>query len=120
MEIPKKYFQDKVVLLLLSVNAFLVVITAVMIALRIGSGHADYIVQCRDCSNVQAISRFIKGGIGEILAFMVFSVGIAVAHTILSIRFFKINRQLTVVVLAMGTLLLVLSFIISYALLLLR
>ncbi len=120
MEISKNYFQDKIILLLLSVNAFIAIATVVMIALRVGSGHTDYIVQCRDCSNVQAISRFSKGGISEILAFMVFSVGVAAVHTILSIKLFNINRQLTVVVLAFGTLLLVLSFIISYALLLLR
>jgi hypothetical protein len=120
MNIPKKYFQDKLILLLLSVNAFIVLLTLVLIALRIGSGHSDYIVQCRDCSNLQAISRFAKGGITEILAFMIYSVVIMAIHSILSVRLFRINRQLSVVVLALGTMLLVTSLIVSNALLFLR
>lgn len=121
MNVPKKYFQDKVILLLLSVNAFLMAFTLIQIALRIGgSGHADYIVQCRDCSNLQSISRFTKGSIAQILAFMVFAIGAMGIHSFLSVKLFHINRQLSVVVLALGSLLLLLALLVSNALLMLR
>lgn len=120
MTVPKKYFQDKLILLLLSVNAFLMAFTLIQIALRIGSGHSDFIVQCRDCSNLQSISRFTKGSIAQILAFMVFVIGIMGAHSILSVKLYHIHRQLSVVVLAMGSLLLLLALLVSNALLMLR
>lgn len=120
MDIPKKYFQDRLVLLFLSANAFIMVLTLVLIALRIGSGHSDYIVQCRDCSNFQSISRFSNGSAIDILAFMAYSIVITAFHAVLSIRLFHISRQLAVVVLALGTLLLVISLIVSNALLYLR
>jgi len=118
MNLPKKYFQDKLVLLLLSVNTFITVLSLVLIALRVGSGHTDYLVQCRDCSNLQAIGRFTKGDVTDILAFMAFALGVMAIHTFLSIRLFNIHRQLAVVVLALGTLLLVITIIVSNALLL--
>lgn len=120
MKFSKQYFQDKFILLLLSVNAFLVVLTILLILFRLGSGHTDYLVQCRDCSNLQAIGRFTKGSLTDILAFIVFVLGVFSIHTGLSARLFSIHRQLSVVVLAMGTLLLVTTMIVSYALLSLR
>ncbi|HET8708748.1 MAG TPA: hypothetical protein VFL85_00540 [Candidatus Saccharimonadales bacterium] len=120
MEIPKKYFQDKFVLLFLSINVFLMVLIAALIAFRIGPGHTDYIVQCRDCSNFQSISRFSNGSVLDIWAFSLFALAVTVFHTVLSIRLFKINRHVSVIVLAMGTLLLVISLIVSNALLYLR
>ena len=120
MTIPKKFFQDKIILLLLSVNAFLTAFVLIQIALRVGSGHADYIVQCRDCSNLQSISRFTKGGITQILAFIVFALGVMGIHSVLSVKLYAIHRQLSIVVLAMGSLLLLLALLVSNALLMLR
>jgi hypothetical protein len=120
MDIPKKYFQDKFVLLLLSANVFITVLVIVLITFRIGSGHSDFIVQCRDCSNFQSISRFSNGSVLDIWAFGIFALAVAVFHTILSIRLFKINRQVSVIALGLGTLLLVISLIVSNALLYLR
>jgi hypothetical protein len=118
MNFPKKYFQDKLVLLLLSANAFLTVLVLVLIALRIGSGHTDYLVQCRDCSNIQAVGRFTKGSLSDILAFMVYAAMVMAVHTLLSIRLYRVHRQLAVIILALGTLLLVIAMIVSNALLL--
>lgn len=120
MEIPKKYFQDKLVLLFQSINVFLALLVIALIAFRIGPGHTDYIVQCRDCSNFQSISRFSNGSVLDIWAFCIFAIAVAVFHTILSIRLFKINRHVAVIILALGTLLLVISLIVSNALLYLR
>jgi hypothetical protein len=120
MEIPKKYFQDKLVLLFLSVNVFLTVLIIALIAFRIGSGHTDYIVQCRDCSNFQSISRFSNGSALDIWAFSVFALAVTAFHSLLSIRLFRINRHVSVIVLALGSLLLVISLIVSNALLYLR
>ena len=54
------------------------------------------------------------------LAFVGFVLLVLVAHTMLSLRTYRIHRQLSVVVLALGILLLVLALIVSNALLLLR
>jgi hypothetical protein len=118
---PKTYFHDHLVMLLLSVNAFLALGGSLFILLSLESGHSNsYIIQCRDCSNAAAVSRFTNGSVSGLLAFVVFAVLVLAAHTILSLRAYKIHRQLAIAILALGVLLLTLTVIVSNALLVLR
>lgn len=118
MTIPKKYFDDKVILLLLSVNSFLAVFTAISILLRLGSdGVEGYIVQYR---SDQGLDAFSVGGLSDMVSFMVFSLIVWVFHILLSMKVHHMRRHFSVMILSLGTVLLVLSLVVSDALLKLR
>jgi hypothetical protein len=121
MATPRKYFHDHLVLLLLSINAFLALAGSIYILVLLGTSHGNgYIVQCRDCSNPNAINRFTSGSILELLALAAFAIMVFVIHTTLSLRTYKIHRQLAIAILAMGVLLLLLTLRIGGSLLALR
>lgn len=118
MQIPKKYFQDRFVLLLLSINSFLTLFGAAFILLRLDSGRGDsYIVQFR---GNQGLDAYDSGGAIELLAFIAFSLFVLIFHTVLSMKIYEARRQFAVSVLAMGLLLLLVGIIVSNALLELR
>lgn len=118
---PKKYFHDHIVLVLLSIMVFLAVGSSLFMLIRLSSGHSStYIVQCRDCSNPQAINKFTNGSVLGLISFIFFSLLVMVANTMLSLSAYKIHRQLAIAILSLGILLLILTIIISNALLVLR
>jgi hypothetical protein len=118
---PKKYFHDHLVMLLLSVNAFLAIGGSLFILLSLGTSHSSgYIIQCRDCSNAAAVNKFTNGTVISLLGFVVFAALVLAAHTALSFRAYKIHRQLAITILALGVLLLTLTIIVSNSLLVLR
>jgi hypothetical protein len=118
MATPKKYFHDHLVLLLLSINAFLAIGGGIFLLLRLTTSHGTgYIVQYRSSLGVNA---FKTGSVVELLSLVAFAALVLAAHTILSLRAYHIHRQLAIAVLALGILLLVLTVVISNALLVLR
>lgn len=116
---PKKYLQDKLVLLLLSANVFLAFLCAALIFLRLnfGQGAEGYIVEYR--SNL-GISAFRVGGILGLLSFAAFALILAIANIVLSIRAYRVKRELSLSILAAGLLLLLLATIVSNALMVLH
>jgi hypothetical protein len=118
MTIPKQYFRDHLVLLLLSVNSFLTVAGTLFILIRLSTSHGNgYIVQYRP---TVAFETFKQGNISDLLSMIVFLWLVFAVHTLLSLRIYHIHRQLTVAILSLGMLLLVLTVIITNALLMLR
>jgi hypothetical protein len=118
MAIPKKYFQDRSTLLLISFSVFLVIVGSTLILLKLDSGRSDgYIIQYR--ANL-GISAFKTGDLTSVLSFIGFLLVILVAHVSLSMRVYNARRHAAVAVLALGVLLLVLAVVISNALLVLR
>jgi hypothetical protein len=117
MTIPKQYFQDRFVLLVLSLNVFLTFLTFLFLIFRIGSGHSTYIVQYRQNLGADA---FTAGSLWQLLSFGVFAVVTLVLNSLLSVRMYPIHRQLSVVVLGMATILLIFGLVVSNALLILR
>ena len=106
------------ILLLLSVQLFLATIGSVWILFKLGAGHGTgYIVEYRANRGIDA---FRTGGVNELTAFIAFLLLVLVAHTVLSIKTFHIKRQLSVIVLSLGVLLMVLAIIVSNALLVLH
>lgn len=117
MAIPKKFFHDQFVLLLLSVNAFLVLVNTIWILLRLDNARSTgFIVEYRD--NL-GISAYKTGQATDMLAFIVFAFLVLGINAVLSWRVYGHHRNYSLVVLSLGTLLLVLSIIISNALLVL-
>lgn len=119
MPIPKNYLHDKLILLLVSANIFLAFLCAVLMFLRLnlGQGAEGYIVEYR--SNL-GISAFSVGGVAGLLSFAGFAVGIAALNIILSVRMYRIRRELSLSILAAGILLLLLATIVSNALVVLH
>jgi hypothetical protein len=116
MPIPKKYLHDKLILLLVSSNVFLAFACAALVFLRLNIGQSTdgYIVEYR--SNL-GISAFKAGSITGILSFVVFALLVVVMNIILSIRTYHVRKELSIAVLASGVLLLILTIIVSNALL---
>lgn len=114
----KNYFQDRLVLLLLSINAFLAFLASILVLLRIGgAGNSGYITQFR--ANL-GISAYKAGSLLSILSFIGFALVVLGVHAVLGWKVYHIKRQLSLVVLVLGMLLLVLCIIVSNALLVLR
>lgn len=114
----KRYLHDKLILLLVSGNIFLAFLSAVLIFLRLNVGQGSgYIVQYR--SNL-GISAFTTGSINGIVAFAAFAALILLINIALSIRTYRIRRELAVAVLVAGLLLLILGLIVSNALMVLH
>jgi len=118
MATTKKYFHDHLVLLLLSINVFLAIAGSIFILVRLSTSHGNgYIVQYRPSLG---INSYQTGSVLEILSFVAFAILVLVVHTVLSMKAYNIHRQLAIVILSLGLLLLILTVIIANALLLLR
>ena len=121
MAISRKYFHDHYILLLLSTNIFLCLLVSIFVIVRLSSGHStSYIVECRDCSDPNAINKFMTGGVTELLSFIVFALVVVIVHASLSLKVYTIHRQLAVAILSLGILLQVLTLTVSNSLLVLR
>lgn len=112
-----KYFHDRMVLLFLSANAFLTVLITISVLFRLQGDGEGYIVQYR--ANL-GISAFETGSVDQILSFVLFALLVLGIHTALSWKAYGIKRELAVLILGLGTLLLVLCAIVSDALLAIR
>lgn len=118
MTIPKKYLHDRLVLLLLSVNIFLAILTSLWVLFKLDSGRsAGYIVQYRASLGISALKT---GDVNDLIAFIGFAILVLVFHVFLSIKVYSIRREISVVILSFGILLLLLALIVSNALLTLR
>jgi hypothetical protein len=102
----------------MSVNLFLTLLTALWVLFKLDAGRsAGYIVQYRASLGISALKT---GDATDLIAFIGFVILVFFVHAILSIRAYTIRREVAVVVLSLGTLLLLLAFIVSNALLVLR
>ncbi len=117
MAIPKEYFHDRLVLLLLTVSVFLTGLGSLLVLLKFDPGRNEgYITQYR--ANL-GISGYKSGHASDLIAFIVFLLVVLFINVILSIRVYNIHRQFSVVVLGMGVLLMILAIMVSYSLLIL-
>lgn len=112
---PKRYIHDRVVLTLLSINTFFASLIAVKVIVSLTSnGTKLRVIEHRPSLGLSANTA---GSTTQMIAFVIFPLAILLFHTILSIRVYHIRRNFAHVVLAMGTLLILLSGIVSYYLL---
>ncbi|MGH7195470.1 MAG: hypothetical protein ACREGA_01705 [Candidatus Saccharimonadales bacterium] len=115
LNVPKQYFQDKLILLMLGVNLFLGFLSVLLIVLRLINKSGNVlIVQYRPGAQIGA---FQSGKIRDILYFALFAVLVVVFHVVLSIRVYNIKRELAIVAMSFSIILLVLATIVSNALL---
>ncbi|RTK94252.1 hypothetical protein EKI60_04415 [Candidatus Saccharibacteria bacterium] len=115
MSIPKNYFHDRVVLLLLSINTFLTVMGSVLIFWQMSGGRGNtYLVTFRDLGGIP-IYRY--GQASEFLGFVLFLFFVLGMHTALSMKIFSHHRSYALTILGLGTLLSVLTTIVGTSLL---
>ena len=115
---PKQYFHDHLILLLLSINAFLAVASSIFVLVRLNSSNGtSYIVQYRPSLGADA---FQTGSVLDLFGFIAFALVVMAIHGVLSWRAYPIHRQLSLTILSLGLLLLVLTAIVANALLTLR
>lgn len=115
MLFPKKFFHDRTILVLLSVSLFVVIMTVLDVVLKLTQTTGDFIVQCRNCQ--EYIPTFSRGSMLDILNFIIFSLLVFVVSVLLSARTYRIHRQLSVVVVFLGLLLLLFNLRVVDALL---
>lgn len=118
MATPKRYFHDRVVLLLLSVSMFLAVLGSLLVLLRLDNSRSSgYIVQYR--ANV-GVDEFKTGSVVTLLSFVAYLGLVLVLHTMLSRRVYPLRRHVAIAILGMGVLLLIMGVVVSNALLILH
>ncbi len=84
MSNTRKFFHDRFILFVLTINGFLMVVSLLVILLRLGGGQDSYIHSYRSNLGLSAIT---VGGVGEILAFILFAVGLFVVHIFMALEF---------------------------------
>lgn len=114
---PKKYFHDRFVLLMLSVNVFLTIVTVASILLRLGDTGNSYIQSYRANLGLNAYS---VGDASQILSFALFALIVLVGQFFISMKMHNIRVHIAWAVMALSGLLLLLTLIVSNALLSLR
>ena len=114
MHIPKKYFHDRAVLLLLSVNSFLALAGSALLLLRLGNNSESYLIQYRSNLGFDATKA---GPISQLIAFILFALFVFIFNTVLSMRIYTVRRHYSIVLLAFATVLLIFNFVVSNALL---
>jgi hypothetical protein len=115
---PKQYLHDRVVLLFLAINAFLVFAITASILLRLGGGSGeDYIREYR--ANL-GLDAFQSGGVTDILAFVGFGIIVFVLQVVLSMRMYHVRRDAALIIIFMTMLTLAFALIIGNALLNIR
>lgn len=118
MHIPKKYFHDRIILLFISSISFFAVLNMILIWLGISSGNSLNLVQYRPNLGLSAYSYDTSNL--TYIYFIIFGYIVAVFHIFLSIKIYSIKRYYAVTILGMGLLLLIVSLIVSNALLIRR
>ena len=113
MATPKKYFHDRLVLLLLSINAFFAIVFSLYIILRVDFGESlVYVSEYRDKDRL-GLRAFSGGSANDLLAFVFFAVAVTAFNVDLSKKVLPIRRHVALVLLGMTTLLLILCFIVT-------
>lgn len=119
MASKKHFLQDRTALLLVSGNGFLALAAIVLVILKLSAGRSagNYIVQCRDCSNISNIDRFTNGSASGIISFIIFAAMVLVIGLVLGYQAYPIKRHLSLAILGLTMPLLLLTIIVSNALL---
>lgn len=117
MHIPKNFFHDRLILLLLSTSLFVTVLSSLLTLLRLDSSRGSYIIQYR--GNL-GLSAYKAGDSTTFYGFVLFAIFIFVVQVILSMKAFNIKRAYAVAISSLCLLLLVLTLIVSNSLLALR
>jgi hypothetical protein len=121
----KHFLQDQPVLLLVSVNAFMTLLSVTLIILKLiaSQGKTTFVTQFRSQPNAV---DFVTGGVGfngtawDMVSFIVAALGFMAIGALLAYRVHSLNRQLAIVTLSLTAVLLLFLIAVSNILLGLR
>jgi hypothetical protein len=117
MTTAKNYFQDRLILILLGLNAFLacLIILEVLLYLPGAATTSQRIVQYRP--NLGQVNQYKLGSSSSLYNFIGFAGLVFMVHLALSMKAYPIRQQLAVVVISLSSLLLLLGALVGYFLL---
>lgn len=114
MHIPKNYFQDRLVLLLISISSFLAIFTSLLILFRLRNDSNEGLIG-QYHSNL-GLSAFETGSSSTYFSFILFAILVITLHTILSMKMYHKRRDFSIAILWTGLFLQLLLLIVSNAL----
>ena len=118
MHISKKFFYDRLVLVLITINSFFALAGSLFLLLRLDGGDdGSYIISYR--SNL-GLDAFRAGTTIDFIYFVIVAAFILLFHTYIAMRMYESRKYFAISVLSLGTLLLALIIIVTNALLVLR
>ena len=113
MNIPKNYFHTKSILLLLSINGALLLLSVLNVILSVDTSEAPTsVIAYRDTTLIGQIT----GPTSDLYQFALFACIATIGSVVLSLRLFARRRHVAIAVLNMNLLVLVLSIIVFNAL----
>ncbi len=111
MATPRRFIHDRVVLLLLSVNTFFAALISILVTFALTGGtETVYVIEHRPSLGLSANQIGTRAQMTSLIVFVAF---ILIFNTILGARTYPLRRNFAVIILAMGTLLILMAGIIS-------
>lgn len=111
---PKSFFQDRLILLILSINTFLAVSLAIIALLSINDSASGYIKEFR---SDLGLDGYKSGGVLDIVAFAVFSVVLYVFQFFAARKTYHIRKHLSLIILILTTVIYIFAIMVINALL---
>ncbi len=111
---PKSFFQDRLILLILSINTFLALALIVTALLSINDSDAGYIKEFR---SDLGLDGYKAGGVIDIVAFAVFSAALYGFQIVSSTKIYHIRRHLSLIILLLTMVIYIFALMVINALL---
>jgi len=110
----RRFFHDRFILFMLTINGFMALVSVITVLFRIGGTDDVYIESYRSNLGLSAVS---VGGVSEMLAFALFALGLYILQIFLAIQFYKIRKSSAHIIVILTAFLLIVNFIVLNALL---
>jgi hypothetical protein len=114
---PKTYFHDRLILLILSINTFLAVALVLSALFALNDSSPVYIREYR--SNL-GLDGYEAGGIKDVLAFAIFAIIVYIFQIYASIKIFHIRKHISLMILLLTMVIYIFTLLVINALLGLR
>jgi len=125
MATNKHFFQDRTMLLFVSFETFIVLLSSALILLRLNAAR-DKVIFVSQFRSLPNAPDFAAGGLGvngsvwDIISFVVAAIGIYAFGMILAFRVYRLRRELALTVLVLTLVLLLFLLAVSNILLVIR
>jgi hypothetical protein len=110
----KSFFQDRLILLILSINTFLAMALIITSLLSINNSDAGYIKEFR---SDLGLDGYKAGGVVDIVAFALFSTVLYVFQLLSSTKIYHIRRHLSLIILLLTMIIYIFALMVINALL---
>ena len=112
--VPKSFFHDRLILLILSINTFLALALIITALLSVNNSDAGYIKEFR---SDLGLDGYKAGGVVDIVAFAVFSVALYAFQFLSATKIYHIRRHLSLIILLLTMIIYIFALMVINALL---